>query len=198
MNSFLHVGCGPQNKSSIKGFNQTDWREVRFDIDPKVSPDVVGSLTDMHLVESNSMQAIFSSHNIEHIYPHEVNASLLEFNRVLSNDGFVVLTCPDLQSVCEAIVQDKLLEPLYQSPAGPISPIDILYGHRGFIAQGNHYMAHKGGFTATSITQDFLQAGFKQVLTAKRPAAYDLWIFATKDTWADETLKAKAQEFFPV
>ena len=59
------------------------------------------------------MQAIFSSHNIEHIYPHEVNASLLEFNRVLSNDGFVVLTCPDLQSVCEAIVQDKLLEPLY-------------------------------------------------------------------------------------
>ena len=59
-------------------------------------------------------------------------------------------------------------------------------------------MAHKGGFTATSITQDFLQAGFKQVLTAKRPAAFDLWIFATKDTWADETLKAKAQEFFPV
>ena len=99
------------------------------------------------------MQAIFSSHNIEHIYPHEVNVALKEFLRVLTPDGFVVLTCPDLQSVCEAVANNKLLEPLYVSPAGPISPIDILYGHRGFIAQGNHFMAHRCGFTSSSLNQ---------------------------------------------
>ena len=197
MNSFLHVGCGPQNQSSIKGFGKADWREVRFDIDPNVQPDIQGTLTDMGQVPSESMQAIFSSHNIEHIYPHEVNVALKEFLRVLTPDGFVVLTCPDLQSVCEAVANNKLLEPLYVSPAGPISPIDILYGHRGFIAQGNHFMAHRCGFTSSSLNQCFVESGFQQVLSAKRPQAFDLWVFATKVAWPEEKVKAKAMEFFP-
>jgi predicted SAM-dependent methyltransferase len=134
---FLHVGCGPQTKESLKGFNSSDWTEIRFDIDEKVKPDIVGTLTDMSGVETGTMDAVFSSHNIEHLYAHEVVGALKEFNRVLKEDGFVVLTCPDLQSVCEAVANDKLLEPLYISPAGPIAPIDILYGHRGFIANGN-------------------------------------------------------------
>ena len=198
MKQFLHVGCGPQNKTSIKGFNHADWSEVRFDIDPQVNPDIEGTLTDMTLVKTASMDAIFSSHNIEHVYPHEVPKALGEFLRVLNDDGFVVLTCPDLQTVCEAIVKDQLLEPLYQSPAGPISPIDILYGHRGFIAQGNTYMAHRGGFTAKSLTQVFLESGFKQVLTAKRAAAYDLWIFASKIEYPESIAKEKALTYFPI
>jgi len=197
MKQFLHVGCGPQNKTSIKGFNHAHWSEVRFDIDPQVNPDIEGTLTDMTLVRTASMDAIFSSHNIEHVYPHEVPKALGEFLRVLNDDGFVVLTCPDLQTVSEAIVKDQLLEPLYQSPAGPISPIDILYGHRGFIAQGNTYMAHRGGFTAKSLTQVFLESGFKQVLTARRAAAFDLWIFASKIEYPESIAKEKALTYFP-
>ena len=197
MKQFLHVGCGPQNKTSIKGFNHSDWSEVRFDIDPQVNPDIEGTLTDMTLVKTGSMDALFSSHNIEHVYPHEVPMALKEFLRVLKDDGFVVLTCPDLQTVCEAIVKDQLIEPLYQSPAGPISPIDILYGHRGFIAQGNHFMAHRCGFTSSSLNQCFVESGFQQVLSAKRPQAFDLWVFATKVAWPEEKVKAKAMEFFP-
>ena len=30
---------------------------------------------------------------------------------------------------------DKLLEPAYHAPAGPIAPLDILYGHRPALAQ---------------------------------------------------------------
>ena len=30
----------------------------------------------------------------------------------------------------------------------PICAIDILFGHRGYIARGNHFMVHKTGFTA--------------------------------------------------
>ena len=37
----LHVGCGPQNKASLKGFSGSEWNEVRYDIDPKVNPDVL-------------------------------------------------------------------------------------------------------------------------------------------------------------
>jgi hypothetical protein len=146
MKSFLHVGCGPQNKSCLKGFNTDDWKEIRFDIDQSVNHDIQGTLIDMGDVKNASVNAIYSSHNIEHIFPHEVPIALKEFHRVLTDDGMVVITCPDLQSVCEAVAKDKLLDALYTSPAGPISAIDILYGHRGYIAQGNIYMAHKCGF----------------------------------------------------
>jgi predicted SAM-dependent methyltransferase len=84
----------------------------------------------MSAVASGSVDAIFSSHNIEHVYPHEVPQALGEFLRVLSDDGFAVITCPDLQSVCALVAEDKLLEPAYTAPAGPITPLDILYGHR--------------------------------------------------------------------
>jgi len=55
--------------------------------------------------------------------------------------------CPDLQSVCALVAQDKLLEPAYVSPGGPIAPMDILYGHRLSLAQGNLYIVHRTAFT---------------------------------------------------
>ena len=148
MQKLLHSGCGPKRKDrTTRGFNSPEWDEIRLDIDPSVSPDVIGTMTDMSAVGSSSVNAIFSSHNIEHLYPHEVPAALAEFNRVLTEDGFVVITCPDLQSVCALIAEDKLTQPAYTSPAGPIAPLDILYGHRPAMAKGNLYMAHRCGFT---------------------------------------------------
>ena len=40
----------------------------------------------MSAVADKSVDAIFSSHNIEHVYPHEVEKVLKEFLRVLSDD----------------------------------------------------------------------------------------------------------------
>ena len=161
MKKLLHVGCGPKRKSqTTKEFNQAEWQEVRLDIDPAVQPDVIGTMTDMSAVESNSVDAVFSSHNIEHLYPHEVPVALAEFRRVLKEEGFIVITCPDLKSVCSLVAQDKLTEVAYTSPAGPISPIDILFGHRSALSQGNLYMAHRCGFTQKVLRNTLLAAGF--------------------------------------
>lgn len=162
------------------GFDSPDWEEVRFDIDPEVHPHILGTMTDMKNVETASMDGLFSSHNIEHLYPHEVVIALSEFLRVLKDDGFVVITCPDLQSVCEAVVADKLLEPLYESGAGPITPMDIMYGHRGYLQQGNTYMAHKCGFTYSVLSSCLIDAGFKSVIGGRRPEYFDLWIMGYK------------------
>lgn len=197
MKKFLHVGCGPQNKSGLKGFDSDDWEEIRFDIDPKVNPDILGTLTDMTLVASGSVDAIFSSHNIEHIFPHEVPLALAEFHRVLKPEGIVVMTCPDLQVVCEAVANNKLLEPLYESPAGPIAPIDILYGHRGYIAQGNHFMAHKCGFTYSVLGDVFMGAGFKEIFGGRRPQNFDLWVVAFKSDTNPELASQIASTFLP-
>ena len=196
MKTFLHVGCGNNNKSHLKGFNNDNWKEIRFDIDKDVNPDIVGTLTDMKLVETGSVDAVYSAHNIEHIYPHEVPIALREFHRVLKEDGMVVITCPDLQSVCEAVVQEGLLEPLYDSLTGPISPIDALYGHRGFIAQGKEYMAHKGGFTYSVLNSELYEAGFKVRYGGRSQWGWELTIVAFKQEKSQEEIEKIASPFF--
>ena len=112
--TFLHIGCGPQTKiGSTPYFNCDEWQEIRYDIDPSVSPDILGTLIDMSAIRSSSMDAVYSSHNIEHLYPHEVPVALAEVMRVLKDEGIFVVTCPDLQSVSKLIAEDRLLEPAY-------------------------------------------------------------------------------------
>ena len=199
MKTFLNVGCGPENREKIKGFDNDDWKEIRFDIDENVNPDIVGTLTDMKLVKTGSVDAVHSAYNIDHIYPHEVRIALKEFYRVLKDDGIVVITCPDLQSICEAVVNDKLLEPLYESEEGhPISPIDILYGWRMSIAQGNEYMALKGGFTYTALNASFFEAGFKARYGGRMPInGGELFLVAFKQKKSEEEIKKIANPFFP-
>jgi predicted SAM-dependent methyltransferase len=198
--TFLHIGCGPKRQTqTTRGFNRGGWTEIRLDIDPAVSPDVIGSMVDMSAVTSDSVDGIFSSHNIEHLYPHEVPLALAEFKRVLSDDGFAVITCPDLKSVCALVAGDKLTEPAYTSPAGPITPLDILYGHRLAMERGNLYMAHRCGFTQTVLDATLRVAGFKAVATMARAAPYfDLWALASVSARSEVTLRALAAEHFPI
>jgi predicted SAM-dependent methyltransferase len=198
MNTFLHVGCGQKRKDrTTRGFNTEQWRELRFDIDESVMPDLVGTMTDIASVESESVDAIFSSHNIEHLYPHEVPVALTEFLRVLKPNGFAVITCPDLQAVCALVAQDKLTEPAYTSPAGPIAPLDILYGLRSSMQKGNLYMAHRCGFTQKVLTGTLQSSGFKRVASIKRAAPYfDLWALATKADLNEEELLSLAKNHF--
>jgi predicted SAM-dependent methyltransferase len=186
---FLHVGCGPKRKAQTTvGFNTSEWDEVRLDIDASVAPDVIGTMTAMDRVESGSMDAIFSSHNIEHLYPHEVPVALAEFVRVLNPTGVAVITCPDLQSVCALVANNQLTQPAYQSKAGPIAPLDILYGHRSAMAKGNLYMAHRSGFTRDVLQATLQSAGFQSVVAFARPSVFDLWAFASKATLTKESL----------
>ena len=180
--TFLHVGCGPLNKlRTTAEFMKDDWDEIRLDIDESVNPDIVSSMTDMSSVESDTIDAIYSSHNIEHLFAHEVPIALKEMHRVLKDDGFLVITCPDLQIVAEYVAKGHLTEKLYDSGMGPISPIDILYGHRDSIRKGNHYMAHKVGFTANVLNSTLQGVGFQSSAVARQIRQYNLWGIAYKN-----------------
>lgn len=197
MKTFLHVGCGLKHKDqTTAGFNTPGWREQRLDINELVKPDIVGTMLDMSAVPDGSMDAVFSSHNIEHLYPHEVPVALGEFLRVLGPEGFLVITCPDLQSVCALIAQDRLTEEAYSSPAGPISPIDILYGYRPQLAAGNLYMAHRCGFTERVLIGTLRDAGFAMVASMRR--GFDLWAVAGKSMRPEAEMRALAAAHFPI
>ena len=200
MKSFLHVGCGSKRKDrTTRGFNSPDWTEIRLDIDAFVQPDVIGTMTDMSAVASESVDAIYSSHNIEHLYPHEVPLALAEFLRVLKPNGFFVVTCPDMQSICKLVAEDRLTEAAYTSPAGPIAPLDILYGHRPSIAQGNLYMAHRCGFTQKVLSGTLQSCGFKSVATMARGRApfFDLFALASKSERTEAQMRELANLHFP-
>jgi len=83
-------------------------------------------MTDMSAVGDASVDAVWSSHSLEHLHRHQVVPALRECFRVLKPGGVLKLFVPDLQSVAALIAEDKLHQVLYQSPAGPITVDDVL------------------------------------------------------------------------
>lgn len=175
----LNTGSGPFNPSKLHpAFRSAPWREVRLDIDARVSPDLVGSVTDMRSFAADaSFDAIWSSHNVEHLHAHDVAPAFREFCRVLRPQGFALITCPDLQVIAGLIAEGRGEAVVYASPSGPITPLDMLFGHAASIRAGNHFMAHNTGFTIDRIGRALLDAGFSEVRTAKG-AFYDIWVLA--------------------
>ena len=118
----LNVGAGhPKSGARIPdAFQSAEWKEVRLDIDPANEPDVIGTMLDMSAMPSESADAIYSSHTIEHLYPNEIPLAMKEFLRVLKPQGYAVITCPDLQAAAEMIVQDKLMDMAYTTGSGMV------------------------------------------------------------------------------
>jgi len=200
MPTFLHIGSNVKHKDrTTVGFNTPDWQECRLDIDASAKPDIVASMLEMTPVADQSMDAIFSSHNIEHLYPHEVGVAFKEFFRVLKPDAFLIITCPDLQEICRLIGEGKLIDTIYQSPSGPIAPLDVLYGHRYSLAQGNYFMAHKCGFVLNVLLATLKDAGFASAGGYRRlHPYYDLWAVATRSKAPDNQVRALLELHQPV
>lgn len=176
----LHIGCGeasPQKLPSL--FQQPGWKEMRLDINEKVRPDIVASMTDMRSVAENSMDAVFLAHTLEHVYPHQVPVAIQEFFRVLKPGGILMMVVPDMQTIAAYIADGKWEEPLYKTATGAtISPIDVVYGWRPAIASGNVSTAHHNANTAKSLAQHLLGTGFINI--SLRREWVELWAAAYK------------------
>jgi predicted SAM-dependent methyltransferase len=171
----LNVGCGyPLRQKLHRHFHGPEWREIRLDLDPAVQPDIVCSITDISPVAADWVDAVWSSHNLEHLQRHEVPLALAEFLRVLKPHGLLLLTLPDLQQVARLVAEDRLEESAYVSQSGPITPLDMIFGHTASLARGNQFMAHRTGFTARSLHKLLSEAGFVEV-TLRQGASFDLW-----------------------
>ncbi|MFC4939785.1 MULTISPECIES: class I SAM-dependent methyltransferase [Bradyrhizobium] len=161
----LNAGSGPGPTRRIAGMTaKSNWDEVRLDIDPGVRPDVVGSITALDAsFQPQAFDAVWSSHVLEHLFAHEVYPALRQFHRVLRPDGFAMIMSPDIEAVAHFIVEHGIAAVAYDSPMGPIRPLDMLYGHTRSIEEGHHYMAHRTGFTAERLGNLLLSAGFPSV-----------------------------------
>ena len=195
----LHVGCGHATIEQIQvdGFRESNWREIRLDADETVAPDIVGTMTEMPSVPAAAVDAVFSSHGIEHLYWHDVPRALVEFHRVLADDGFLVVTCPDLQAAAQMIADDHLFDTAYISPAGAITPFDMVYSYRPFVEANPQWMSHHCGFTLTTLVAVLREAGFAKMFGYRREGGFELWVLACKSSRTDEQIAALAADYLP-
>jgi predicted SAM-dependent methyltransferase len=172
----LNAGSGPVRSGALhEGFRRENWVEVRLDVDQRTRPDIVGSVTDMSaVVPDASFDAVWSSHSLEHLHSHEVVPALREFRRVLKANGFALVTCPNLGVIADLVTRYGSETTIYQSAAGPISALDMLYGHGRSIAEGRYAMTHNTGFTAERLGRVAIDSGFIEARVFEGQN-YDLW-----------------------
>ncbi len=164
MKVVLHVGCGPYPNGALPDlFPPAEWCELRLDLDPTARPDILGSMTDLSMIEDGAVDGVFSMDSLEHLFFHDVQKALREFMRVLATPGLCTVVVPDILKAAQAIVDGKLLAPLYETEIGPTCPIDMLYGNRRMIAEGRPAMAHLTGFTPQSLHDTLVGHGFGPV-----------------------------------
>lgn len=198
----LHVGCGHASIAQLAapGFHNptgNTWHEIRLDADASVNPDILGTMTDMGAMPDASIDAVFSSHGIEHLYWHDVPRALAEFHRVLRQDGFAIITCPDVQAAAKMIAEDRMFETAYISDAGPITPFDIVYSYRPYVEANPQWMSHHCGFTLSTLTEVIRQAGFASIHGFRRAAACDLWLLASKASLSAEEIERLVHDYLP-
>jgi SAM-dependent methyltransferase len=181
----VNLGSGPREAISLPAYFN-DWKQLRVDVDPSVEPDIVADLTDLSPIPDRHADAVWASHCIEHLYEHQVITALNEFRRVVRDDGFVCVIVPDLQAVANYVAADRLNEPIYDSPAGPITPHDIFFGYGAAIASGRTSMAHRCGFTPGVLQKYFEQLTFGEVVLRRRDESLELVALARVQPPQDE------------
>lgn len=164
----VNLGSGPKGISKLPAMF-AEWREFRVDADPAAAPDLLADITDLSAIRTGSADAVWMAHCVEHLYLHQVRKAIEEAHRILAGDGFVCVIVPDLQSIAEFLLADRLLDPVYHSPAGPITAHDMIFGYGRDLALGHTNMAHKCGFTAGVMLQKLKEVPFAETILRRRP-----------------------------
>lgn len=183
MKYVFNLGCGTTLDALPAYF--ADWQEVRVDVDEDAQPDIVADITDLSSIGDGTADAVWASHCIEHLYQHQIEIALRGIARILKADGILVMLVPDLQAIASHILGDKMHEAVYQSPAGPITAHDMVYGHGASIESGKFYMAHRSGFTPTLAATRLKTAGFEGRAIVRRPNL-ELVCVAKKSSWISD------------
>ena len=172
MSRVLNVGGGSKEIPIPEHY--AGWEQVLLDIDGARKPDVVCDARELSKLPAGLYDAVYCSHNLEHYWRHDVPRVLKGFAHVLRAHGFAEIEVPDVKAVFADVVQRglDLDDVLYESPAGPITVNDVIYGHGRQIAlSGNDFYAHKNAFTQASLGAGLRGAGFQWVFMGSGPYA---------------------------
>lgn len=153
----LNIGA---NKSKLDFEYFKNYQEIKLDVCENSNPDIVANVVDMGIIPSNIFDAVWASHIIEHIYWHELPIAFAEIKRILKESGTGIIMVPNLEMLSDCL-KDDVNKTLYESASGPVSALDVIYGHRESIKCGRYEMEHKIGFTPKLLKQILNFCDFK-------------------------------------
>lgn len=196
--TWLNVGSGPRGSGlRPRALLVEGWEEIRVDADPAVEPDVLAPAHELAPVASESVDVVFSSHCIEHLYLDQAVPALQEWRRVLKPDGWLLLVCPDLQAAAEMVVQDRLFDEAY----GGVRPFDIIFSDQRLVAkgraEGHSFMEHKSGYTLSSLQSLMNRAGYAINAGTRLRPRFELWLVASKSRRTESEMHQLVRAFFP-
>jgi ubiquinone/menaquinone biosynthesis C-methylase UbiE len=158
MPKVLHIGCAT---SHIRHSLFSEYDEVRLDLVPTQTVDVVGDARDLPFADG-SFDGVQSFHVMEHLHADDFPKAMQEAYRVLDSEGIMAFIVPDFEAVCQWVVDGKEDVPLYEAPIGHVYAVDVFYGHRG-LTRAHPGMMHRNGLTPKRIATAMADAGFVDV-----------------------------------
>jgi predicted SAM-dependent methyltransferase len=82
------------------------WKTFNIEAGPEV--DYVGNLKDLSQFPTASIDTIYASHCLEHISYLDLKGALKEWNRVLKPGAPVMISVPDLETLCQLFLKPSL------------------------------------------------------------------------------------------
>jgi predicted SAM-dependent methyltransferase len=129
-----------------------DWKIL--DVEGRPEVDYVANASDLSQFESNSIEAIYASHVLEHFYHtlnNELINTLIEWHRVIKPGGKLLISVPDLKTLCWLYLNPNLM------PLERYQLMRIIFG-----GHTNIYDVHKVGFDFEILALYLEEAGFKE------------------------------------
>ena len=122
----------------------------------KSNTDLVGDIRDLSQFRDNSIEEVYASHILEHIKNLEIANVLKNLYRILSKNGKLFVSVPNLEVLSKAILDPNLnVQEKYEITR-------IIYG-----GQIDDYDYHYFGFTREILNSLLIQAGFYKVEEVK-------------------------------
>ena len=128
----------------------SDWKIL--DIEPRPEVDFIGNAADLSQFADGSVETIYASHILEHFHyslNNELLTTLTEWYRVLQPSGQLMVSVPNLQTLCWLYLNPNLtLTDRHQL-------MRIIFG-----GHMNEYDVHRVGFDPDTLTLYLQQVGF--------------------------------------
>ncbi len=129
-----------------------EWKIL--DIEPRPEVDYIANASDLSEFENSSVQAIYASHVLEHFYyslNNELITTLKEWHRVLKPGGQLLISVPDLKTLCWLYLNPNLVA------IERHHLMRIIFG-----GQTNSYDVHKVGFDFEILALYLEEVGFEE------------------------------------
>ncbi len=147
--------------------------------DDPLQADMIRAATECLVITPTSplwdpFDTVYCSHTLEHFTADDMPTVLAGFRRMLRPGGTIDIHVPDGDAIKRLIEEIGMDGVAYESPAGPITPHDMIHGHQATIDAGGIHMMHHMVFTARSLKRALTAAGFVTVKVTHFTDGYEL------------------------